>query len=294
MTTPSPRPIVVGYDGTAAGDAALDWALRESDSRGLPLRVVVATEPYTTMASLGAAYPWPDDLGDALVERAKERISAVPGEHRYSVVTSIGGPARVLVHESSDAELVVVGRRHHTVLGECVGGSTSVQVAAHAHCAVVIVEEGQEKAIEGPIVVGLDGSDANDVAVAYAFERASRLGVPLIAVTAWSLDIPVTFEAAHLSESVVRDIEAQQRTLLDQGVAQWSQKYPDVKVRPVLRRDLSVPAILGQAKDAQLIVVGSRGHGGFVGLLLGSVSQGLIHHDRPCPLAVVHSESRDG
>lgn len=293
MTTHSSRPIVVGYDGSTAGDAALAWAVRESDRRALPLRVIVATEaPYATRAALGAVYPWPDEtnggLGGALATQARERLAALPGEHQVSVETSLGGPARVLVEASEEAQLVVVGRRKHTVLGEFFLGSISVQVAAHAKCPVIIVEEGQEEVADGHVVVGVDGSEANAPATEFAFQRASAMGVPLMAVLAWSIDLPMTFEAAHLSDAVLTDIEANQQSILTETLAPWSEKYPDVDVRPVLRRDLTVPALLGQSRGAQLIVVGSRGHGGFVGLLLGSVSQGLIHHDRPCPLAVVH------
>ena len=75
------------------------------------------------------------------------------------------------------------------------------------------------------------------------------------------------------------------------ALAGWSAKFPDVSVRTVLRRSLPVEAVMSEAEGAQLIVVGSRGHGGFVGLLLGSVSQGLLHRERPCPLAVVHAVS---
>ena len=81
--------------------------------------------------------------------------------------------------------------------------------------------------------------------------------------------------------------------VLDVALAGWCAKFSDVQVHPRLRRSLPVEAVLAEAEadKAQLIVVGSRGHGGFVGLLLGSVSQGLLHRERPCPLAVVHAVS---
>jgi nucleotide-binding universal stress UspA family protein len=74
--------------------------------------------------------------------------------------------------------------------------------------------------------------------------------------------------------------------LLAERLAGWQDKYPDVAVRRVLTRAQPVEALLDNAADAQLIVVGSRGHGGFAGAILGSTSQALIYH-AGCPLLVV-------
>ncbi|KGN33289.1 universal stress protein [Knoellia sinensis KCTC 19936] len=291
MNTQSSRPVVVGYDGSAAGDSALSWAAREAARRNATLHVVVATGvPFATAPGFGAAWPWPDDLDDALLTQAKERLGDSTEGIPVVTESTIGTPASVLVEASKWAEIVVVGRRRHTVIGEFVGGSTSAQVAAHAACPVVVVEDGKPGAPDGQIIVGVDGSEPNESAIALAFDWASSVGAPVVLVHAWALDVPVSFEAAQLSQAIVEEVEERQRVFLDETVLAWSAKYPEVDVRSVLSRDRTVPAMLAEAKGAQLLVVGSRGHGGFVGLLLGSVSQGLIHHERPCPLVVVHAE----
>lgn len=138
----------------------------------------------------------------------------------------------------------------------------------------------------------MDGSPSNDSALGFAFERASAVGAPLVAVHAWTLDVPDAFDSATLSEDHISELERHHEGVLDAAVAPWATKFPDVSTTTVLRRNLPVDAVLERAEGAQLLVVGSRGHGGFVGLLIGSVSQGLLHRDRPCPLAVVHGDRK--
>jgi nucleotide-binding universal stress UspA family protein len=199
--------------------------------------------------------------------------------------------ASLLVHASHQAALVVVGRRHHSAVGEAFSGSTSAQVVAHAACPVVVVDREQELPITAPIVVAVDGSPANDAAVGFAFERAAALGAPVVAVHAWWVDAPDRIGVSWLSEDQVAELARAEQRVLEEAITTWAAKYPEVAVRKVLARELPVEAVLAEAKEAQLIVTGSRGHGGFVGLLVGSVSQGLLHHhDRPCPLAVVHTD----
>jgi nucleotide-binding universal stress UspA family protein len=158
---------------------------------------------------------------------------------------------------------------------------------------VVVVDRPGSDDPRAPIVVAVDGSSANDAAIAFAFERAAALGAPLVAVHAWTIDVPDAFDTVWLSPEHIVELERHHQGALDEAVAPWVAKFPELEVRKVLRRNLPVEAVLEKAGDAQLIVVGSRGHGGFVGLLIGSVSQGLLHRERPCPLAVVHAEHRE-
>jgi nucleotide-binding universal stress UspA family protein len=287
------RPVVVGYDSSGEGDPAFDWALREGRLRDLPVHVLVARSflyAANPTPAIAAAAPVPEDLTPARVAQARAYAEAHAPGTSVVIESALGSPASFLVEASRTAELVVVGRRHHTAVGEAVAGSTSTQVVAHAQCPVVVVDRDVEAPEDGPIVVAVDGSPANEAAIAFGFERAARLGLPLVAVHAWWLDVPDRLGLPWLTEEKLADIEQGHQRMLERSVADWALKYPDVEVRQVLTRSLPVEAVLEQAQDAQLIVVGSRGHGGFVGLLIGSVSQGLLHHDRPCPLVVVHAE----
>jgi nucleotide-binding universal stress UspA family protein len=286
------RPIVVGYDSSSAGQPAFDWALQEARRRDLPLHLMVSRGVlYAAAPTVGAASPWPYDITGELVEEAKSfAASRAPGVH-VVIESAFGSPASVLLNASRGASMVVVGRRHHTVMGEAVAGSTSTQVVAHASCPVVVVDQELDVAQDAPIVVAVDGSPNNAAALAFAFERAGVLGAPVVAVHAWWLDVPGRVGGSWLSEDQVEELRKTEQVVLDEALAGWREKYPQVPVRKVLTRDLPVDAVLAEAAGAQLLVVGSRGHGGFTGLLVGSVSQGLLHHERPCPLAVVHPEA---
>jgi nucleotide-binding universal stress UspA family protein len=289
-TTPDRRRIVVGFDGSEASTAALDWALAEAIRRDLAVHALVAKSiPYSAVPQFGVMGPWPADLSGGLRDAARSRARQRAPHVTFSTEEALGSPAAFLVQASRSADMVVVGRGRHSMLGEAVRGSTSAQVVGHATCPVVVVQSGDSTDLLAPIVVAVDGSDANEQAVAFAFDRAAALGAPVVAVHAWWIDIPDRLGVSALSEDMVTEIERRHRALLDDVLATWSAKYPTVPVQGVMVRDRPVDAVVRAAGyGAQLIVVGSRGHGGFTGLLVGSVSQGLLHHDRPCPLAVVH------
>jgi nucleotide-binding universal stress UspA family protein len=284
------RPLVVGYDPFGAGDAAFDWAVHEAARRDAPLHLMVARGVlYNAAPGFGAMSPWPDDITGSLVEDARAYAAARAPGAPVTIDSSLRTAAAMLVEASHKAELVVVGRRRHTAVGEAISGSTSAQVVAHAACPVVVVDREFDCPPTAPIVVAVDGSQENDAALAFAFERASALSAPLVALHAWWLDVPDRIGVTWLGADRSSTIGDAHERMLEGVVAEWSEKFPDVNVRKVLVREMPVEAVIAEAQGAQLIVVGSRGHGGFAGLLLGSVSQGLLHHDRPCPLAVVHT-----
>ena len=283
------RPIVVGFDSTG-GDAAFDWAQAEAGRRDLPLELIVAEGVlYAAAPGFGATTPWPEGLTDGLREQARTYIKSRAGDREVDIQAQVGTPAAVLVAASKDAELVVVGRRQHSVLGEFFAGSTSTQVVAHAACPVVVVDREFAGPPTAPIVVGVDGSVESRAALEFAFERASSLGAPVVGVHGWWLDAPGDLPTVWVSEGLDETFESLAGGTLDDALAPWVDRYPDVDVRKVLERHVAAESVLRAATDAQLIVVGSRGRGGFAGLLLGSVSQSLLHsRQRTCPIAVLH------
>jgi nucleotide-binding universal stress UspA family protein len=133
------------------------------------------------------------------------------------------------------------------------------------------------------VVVGVDGSPTSHEAVRFAFQAASFRNVPLVAVHAWS-DLPIT--TVWELTTAWQSIEQQESAKLGQWLAEIQALYPGVHVEQVVVHDGPAHLLLDHAKSAQLVVVGSRGRGGFRGLLLGSTSQALIHH-AACPVAVV-------
>lgn len=197
-----------------------------------------------------------------------------------------GFPVPVLTDEAARAQLVVLGDRGLGGFTGLLVGSVAVAVTTHAPCPVVVVRGPTPDAprpSDGPVVVGIDGSPTSEAAVEFAFEVADLRGVPLVAVHAWTdYEIGSTMVAVLDGEA----IDADEHRLLAERLAGWSEKYPDVPVQRLVTRCRPARTLVEQSEYAQLVVVGSRGRGGFAGLMLGSVSHALLHH-AACPVAVV-------
>jgi nucleotide-binding universal stress UspA family protein len=292
-STTARKPILVGFDGSDQSLAALDWALDEAERRSLSVHILVARDlPLPAHPGLPSS-PWPAALAHELLHGARARaIARSPGVH-VTTSTVVGAPAGRLIHASADAHTLVIGNGHHSALGEAIVGSTSSQVAAHAACTVVVVDIAAPRRSGSAVVVGVDGSQANEPAIAYAFDAAALRRLPLLAVHAWWLDVPDRVGLSWLSEESMGRIAQEQQALLAEALSGWSEKYPDVVVRRDVSRQRPVDALLACARSADLVVVGSRGHGGFAGLVLGSVSQALLHRTHSCPVVVVHGRGQD-
>lgn len=291
MTDPT-RPVVAGVDGSAAGLWAARWAAREAVRRRATLRLVhVMREPDSTYVidpDLEERYRgW---VRDAARERlAAARVPALDAAPDVQITDDLtaGSPARVLVEMSAGAQLMVLGGHGTGAVIDLVLGSVALSVAAHAACPVVVLRGTETGAVDpAPVVVGVDGSPVSEAALAFAFETASIRDVPLVAVHTWwgLLTDPaaapfVDLEAADAAETEV----------LAERLAGWSAKFPDVAVRRVVEPDQAGRALVQWSQNAQLVVVGSRGRGAAAGLMLGSVSQTLLHH-AGCPVAVVRPE----
>ena len=139
------------------------------------------------------------------------------------------------------------------------------------------------------VVVGVDGSASSLAALRWAVRQARLTGGTVDAVIAWQ--IPGAVVSFGLAPAVVSDlayIEENARKTLDAAIDEVAAP-DDPPVRRLIVRDFPTQALLDASADADLLVVGSRGHGGFAGALLGSVSQHCVHHAR-CPVVVVRGE----
>jgi nucleotide-binding universal stress UspA family protein len=212
-----------------------------------------------------------------------------------TIETSVtaGDPAGVLVEESRTASLVVVGSRGLGGIRGMLAGSVSAQVAAHAHAPVIVVrppaadDPEPDRAGTG-VVIGVDGSPGSTAALEFAFEEAEAHGNRLVAVYAWAT--PPTTNLGPITDRHFDPVEAQQEAdrVLAEVLAGWQEKHPDVAVERRAVYSLNpLDTLLTESRDAAVIVVGPRGRGGFAGLLLGSVSDGLVRHAHR-PVAVVH------
>lgn len=284
--------IVVGYDGSSSGDQALRWAIRESEFRRLPVHVIHVVQWPVTVVPGDAG--WLSSEQRALIAKNIDEAIAAAGGAQVQVSTQVsiveGSVVGTLCDCSDRASMVVLGARGHGGFSGLLIGSVGLAVAVHAHCPVIVVrgtergtehrtEQGAEDAglPEPPIVVGVDDSPYAAAAVEFAFAEAAVRGCAVVAVRAWH------------PPSGVRDpdeIETAEHHALRQVLDQHRTRYPDVGVSTRLVPGAAAPMLIEWSRQAQLIVVGSRGEGGFAGLLLGSVSQQLLHHAE-CPVAII-------
>ncbi len=284
-----PGSIVVGVDGSPTSDLALARAVEEATRRVLPLHIIHAFSYGYPMTDLGMGYAI-NGLRQLADRVRKDAVTLARRANPELVITwsqPACRPAPALLEAAALADTVIVGARGMSAARGVFMGSVSVQVAAHASCPVVIVHDTPAPDAGSPVVVGVDGSDASSSAIAYAYEQASARGVGLTVVHAWWLD-HVEGAAASASWTVDWQTFAQEeQTLVSESLAGWQEKYPEVTVRRHSVRGLPVEALIRQSANACLVVVGTRGRGGFGGLLLGSVSQGVMHRAK-CPVAIVH------
>jgi nucleotide-binding universal stress UspA family protein len=294
-TTPPARSIVVGVDGSAPSGVALYWAATEARRRRRPLHLVHSYVLLTAYAGgdnytdlTGVETQRLESAARKVLDGAVARVRDLAPGVEVTAVLHEGPATPALVEASRTADTVVVGARGRGPLTAAVLGSVSTQVAMHAHAPVVVVKEHED--LEGSrdcVVVGVDGSPDSQACLGYAFEQAASRGSTLEAVHAWSTH--ATGRASGERETAAERRETQGQLVLGKALAGWAQKYPDVAVRRSVVNDHPVTALLERSEGAHLLVVGSRGLGGFAGLVLGSVSHGLLQ-EASCPIAVVRGE----
>ncbi|WP_069386681.1 universal stress protein [Cellulosimicrobium cellulans] len=293
--------VLVGVDGSAPSLHALDWAAAYARRVGWPLHVVCTYSlPSFTAASLDGGYAALDDSAiqegaRAVLEEARARAEA-SGVRTTATVTT-GDAAGVLVEMSREHALVVVGTRGRGGFTERLLGTVSSALPAHAHCPTVVVpyrgESGGSGGGELPtvrplrrIVVGVDGSPSAEIAVRHAIRQAQAWDAELVAVAG----VPVGAGAGLLAwlpasidhEQVLADITEGLNVIIDRHEAE----NPGLSIKRIVLDGTGAELLTEFSTASDLIVVGSRGRGGFRGLLLGSTSQAVLHHSS-CPVMVV-------
>ena len=270
--------IVVGIDESPAAKVAVQWAARDAELRKIPVTLVHAISPevatWPNVRLPAGLARWQRDRGRRLVDEAFKLVEEAsqhggPAEVHSEVLASAAVPT--LVELSKEAELVVTGCRGSARWPGQLLGSVSSGLVRYAHCPVAIVhDEDPSHPNEAPVLVGIDGSSASELATAIAFDEAARRNVGLVALHAWS--------DADVSEWPGIDWSATQsmaEEVLAERLAGWQEKYPDVPVSRAVVCDKPARQLVERSADAQLVVVGSRGRGGFAEMLLGSVGEAV-------------------
>ena len=176
----------------------------------------------------------------------------------------------------------MVGSRGHGRAGEALLGSVSQHLARHATCPVVVVREPHDPDAQR-IVVGIDGSPTSTAALEYACRRAEATGETVVAIHGWHYREPSTDVWSSNTPSV--DTE-ERELLLAESIAGVRADHPDVRLEQEVVPVAPAQCLVDASASASLVVVGSRGLGFFTGMLLGSVSQAVLH-GATCPVAVV-------
>jgi nucleotide-binding universal stress UspA family protein len=287
---PAQSRIVVGVDGSAASDAAVRWAVRESAMRKLPvtlIHVVTPTPIDSTMAPNGTIPQTRLDQAREVVEHSRE-VAAEPGDRPRTCVhaeITYASVASTLITASKDANMIVTGSRGVDSLSMYRLGSVSAALLRDAQCPVVVVhdrESGDPNVRDtSPVLLGIDGTPASEAATALAFDEASRRQVPLVVLHAWS-DVGV-FPILGMDWHLYRD---QGNEVLGERLAGWHERYPEVQVQRQLVCDVPARWLVQESSKAQLVVLGRRGRGGYPGMRLGSVSSAVAESAR-VPVIVV-------
>ena len=270
--------ILVGVDGSAESDAAIRWATHEAVMRRAALTLAHVVAPVVASWPMGPMHAniteWQQDNAQHVLEQALKTVRAtvpesqLPDVHTETLESSV---VPTLIQASEKKQMIVVGSRGSGALGRLLLGSVSAGLVHHAMCPVAVIRpEPAFSRGDAPVLLGVDGSPASEAATALAFDEASRRGVGLVALHAWS-DVAV-FPILGMDW---REYESEGHEILAERLAGWQEQYPDVQVQRRLVCDQPARWLIRESEHAQLVVVGSRGRGGFASTWLGSVSSAV-------------------
>ncbi|MET9272972.1 universal stress protein [Kribbella sp. NPDC003557] len=285
------RPVLVGVDGSVSAQGALAWAAAAAASRRCPLRII-----HTFMLPLLGSAPDMTAVGDLTLRmrsaaewtltEAETYARDIAPKIRITRELFIAGAAPTLLSQAQDAELLVVGSRGIGGFRGLLVGSVSAAVAAHAPCPVVVVHPHRSGTAfssfpTGRVVVGVDGSEVSAAAIRFAYHEAVRrhIGVTAVHAVPQSRQHPQLSVPAHIAEQVEQQLFAAAMECKEGLLSGMDVDLKVVRAHPA-------QALINESEAAELVVVGSHGHGGFTGMFLGSVSQAALQH-AACPVAVV-------
>ena len=277
--------IIVGVDGSPASDAAVGWAAHDAVMRGVPLTLIHVQDPATRTWSqakvLEEVAGWQKAEGGGILANASKIAHDIANDTSQITINGellFSAPGPALVDRSEDAELIVVGTDGRGALTRGLLGSVSSGLVRHAGCPVAVIREGETQMphpANAPVLVGVDGSSASELATEIAFDEASRRHVGLIALHAWSnkelVDVPgVNWPA----------VKADEERPMSEALAGWQERYPDVTVNKLLVCDKPARAIVETSQSAQLVVLGRHGRNALTRTFLGSVSNAVVQSVR--------------
>lgn len=280
-------PVVVAVDGTEDGERAIRYAVEEARRRDCGLRLVHCPHETIPMAPMLPMFSAPilHEVGAQILKDSERLARELAGDGwPVEVILEHGPRVAAILAAAEDARAIVVAP-HPASLVKLVVGSTTTGLAARADCPVYCVPPRWERSAERPrVVVGVDGSPSSDAVLAAAFDAADRRRAQLVIVHAWR---PTgQYDTVIGGRAFVREwVDTVEREVAELA-AGHRQDHPDVKVRLELRYERPAVALAELSNGADLLVLGRRGHGAPLGLLLGSTVRALIRSE-VCPVEVV-------
>ncbi|MGB3301669.1 MAG: universal stress protein [Gordonia sp. (in: high G+C Gram-positive bacteria)] len=286
----SNSPVSVAVDGSGHALEAVRWAAKAAQRFGRQLDVVTVLS--SASPAFGRLSMQSDKTALAAAREAAEATASAAEELALSVADVTvtkrvveGKPSLVLRDVSTRSHLLVLGRRGLGGVRGLLLGSVSTDLAAHSECPVVVVSTGAFSD-SGPVVVGVDGSVDSTGALDQAFAAAASMKAPLRVVHSFGGFTDEVFQG--YSGQILENLRVNAQVVIESQVADAAESHPEVAVDIDLTTDAPAEYISGLSETARLIVVGTRGHGGFRGLALGSTSQAILHVAQ-CPVMVVQN-----
>jgi nucleotide-binding universal stress UspA family protein len=292
------RTLVAGLDGSPESNAAAEWAAREAELRGLPLKIVhvwePAPDPLAQAPLLGAETQ--QHWSERIPREAGEGLRRRHPEVDVTVEQVTGTPSDALVDAAKDAELLVLGSRGLSGVGGFLVGSVGLSVVARAELPVILVRA-EEQAADGeetsssattpyrPVVLGLDAGAPSDTVIEFAFAEAARRDTALRVVYGWNLP-PYYAYGFALDAGLHEELSLQETDSLTEALRPWRQKHPDIEVVLEPRVGSAADHLVDASRDASLVVIGRRIRRGAFGAHIGPVAHGVLHH-ATAPVAVV-------
>ncbi len=283
-----PRTIVVGVDSSPEAMRALEWA-RHVAGPDDSIVVVRAWEIPVLVTTWAPEAVYPYDFQQLAKEALAETVDAVDDD-RISAVLRQGHPGRAIAEEAESADLIVVGHRGDSRVS-LVLGSTANYVLHHATCPVAVVR-GEHEVATRRVVVGVDAHELDEGGIepnesvralqwAYGLDGVEEIEV----VHGWFI-APIVIGMFATPVVDVDEMDQASADLIDEVIAAAGPAPEGVSVVPRVVRDPGGRALVRASHTADLVVVGSRGRGGFAELLLGSTSAEVAAHSETTVVVV--------
>lgn len=285
--------IVVGVGRSVHDEQCIDWAAGAATRTKRPLHLLRAMDAdhrlelvdpmgSGTAVALSAADLAPDAVLDEVLDRARTRWPELDISHSQPSEP----PERALVEASRRAYLVVVGATRVGSIKRALLGRPALAVAMHASCPAVIFPEEARTGAEGPVVVAIDGSPGSAQAAERAFWISRTRGAPVRAIATWHVEVVDGYVVTTADTPAWDTVVQRYHSMVEEVLAPLRAEYPEVEVTIEVIRGVAATVLTQVSQDAGLLVMGSRGRGGFRGMLLGSVSHAVLE-TATCPVMIV-------